>query len=400
MSLYTAWGLSPIINASGSVTRLGGAPMPAAVLDAFRDAAQETVPLDLLQGLASREISRHTGAEAGCITSGAAAALLLGAAAILTGNDLHRMEQLPDCTGFPNEFIVAREHRNGYDHSVRAAGAKLVEVGYHEPIAGAGVRRVEPWEYDVACGPRTAGILYVFGPDSQPLLRDVVQVAHGRGIPVLVDAAGELPPRANLRDLLATGADLVCFSGGKSIRGPQATGLLCGRRKLVGAAALQMLDMDDFFELWEPPVELIDKEDFRGMPRHGIGRALKVSKEQILALLTALRLFSSGAYDAELTQKRVWLEQIADALADCPVHCKLVVPDNGESAPWLEIALDERRLGRTAFDVCRSLRHGTPGVYVGHGGLRNAQLNINPLHLNESNLPVLTQRLVEELSRN
>src|SRR5947208_7221475 len=128
MSIYEQWGLEPIINVSGSVTRLGGAPMPAAVLDAFRAAAGEAVPLDQLQGAASRVIADATGAEAGIVTSGAAAGLTLGAAAILAGFDLARIEALPHCDGFPNEFVVAREQRNGYDHAVRAAGARLVEV--------------------------------------------------------------------------------------------------------------------------------------------------------------------------------------------------------------------------------------------------------------------------------
>ena len=397
MSLYAEWGLPPIINASGAVTRLGGAPMPAAVLQAFQAAAQECVPLDALQGLASREISKHTGAEAGCVTSGAAAALLLGAAAILTRHDLGRMERLPDCSGFPNEFVVAREHRNGYDHAVRTTGAKFVEVGFHEPIAGAGVRRVEAWEYAAACGPQTAGILYVYQGTSHPALAEVVQVAHERGLPVLVDAAGQLSPRSNLRDLLATGADLVCFSGGKAIRGPQASGILCGQRELVSAAALQMLDMDDFYELWDPPPELIDRSQFRGLPRHGIGRVLKVSKEQIMALLTALRLFTSGAYDAELIQQRSWLEQIAGKLASCPVECRLVLPADQTALPSLEITVDEARLGRTAVEVCRELRNGTPGVFVGHWGLPDKQLIINPLHLNETDAITLARRLTEEL---
>src|SRR5260370_1181523 len=114
------------------------------------------------------------------------------------------------------------------------------------------------------------------------------RLARARGLPVLVDAAGELPPRANLRAILGAGADLVAFSGGKAIRGPQATGILCGRRDLIAAAAVQMLDMDDHFDLWNPPVDYIDKTQLGGIPRHGIGRAMKVSKEEIVALLTAL----------------------------------------------------------------------------------------------------------------
>src|SRR5437588_527827 len=341
MSLFNNWGLEPIINASGAVTRLGGAPMPQAVLEVFCAAARESVPLDQLQGAASRAIAEATGAESGLVTSGAAAALTLGAAAILTGYDLGRMERLPRCDGFPHEFVVAREQRNGYDHAVRAAGARLVEVGFNEVVAGAGVRRTEAWEYEAAFGPPTAGVLYVLDPQSRPPLAEVVERAHRRGLPVLVDAAGELPPRANLRDVVAAGADLVAFSGGKAIRGPQATGILCGRRDLIGAAAVQMLDMDDHPELWDPPADLIDKSRLAGLPRHGIGRGFKVSKEQIVALLTALRLFAAGAYDDLVAAYRPRLERIAAGLRGAQAGCQVVCPEDGESFPLLEIAVDE-----------------------------------------------------------
>src|SRR5436189_3236542 len=192
MSAFEPWGLEPIINASGAVTRLGGAPMPEAVLEAFCAAARESVPLDELQAVASRALAEATGAEAGLVTSGAAAALTLGTAAILTGYDLGRIERLPCCEGFPHELVVAREQRNGYDHAVRAAGARLVEVGFNEIVANAGVRRTEAWEYEAAFSAQTAGILYVFAPDSRPPLREVVERAHRRGLPALVDAAGEL----------------------------------------------------------------------------------------------------------------------------------------------------------------------------------------------------------------
>lgn len=276
MGIYEQLGLKPIINASGAVTRLGGAPMNEAVLDAFRAAAAQSVPLEQLQGAACKIIAEATATEAGLVTAGAAAALTLGAAAILARYDLGRMERLPQCDDFPNEFVVAREHRNGYDHAVRASGARLVDVGFQEITAGAGVRRAEGWEYEAAFGPRTAGVLYVLTPDSQPALADVLLRAHAHHLPVLVDAAAQLPPRANLRAIAASGADLVAFSGGKAIRGPQSTGILCGRRELVGSAALQMLDMDDHFELWQPPPELIDRDKLPGMPRHNIGRGMKV----------------------------------------------------------------------------------------------------------------------------
>jgi D-glucosaminate-6-phosphate ammonia-lyase len=397
VGVYENLGLRPIINASGTVTRLGGAPMSDAVLAAFCEAARQSVPLEQLQAAASRRIAQATGAEAGLVTAGAAAAMTLGAAAILTRLDLARMERLPQCDGFPNEFVIAREHRNSYDHAVRASGARLVEVGFQELLTGAGVRRAEAWEYEAAFGPRTAGIVYVFSPGSHPPLADVVRVAHAHHLPVLVDAAGELPPRANLKSIAATGADLVAYSGGKAIRGPQATGILCGRRELIFAAALQMLDMDDHFELWQPPAELFDRAKLPGLPRHGIGRGFKVSKEQIVALLTALAMFERGDYDRELGEQRRRLSEIAGELATTAGACQLH-DIHGECPSLLEITVDHRRLGRTALEVCRRLRDGSPPCYLGHAALREGKLIVNPLHLDDASARELARRLREELT--
>ena len=211
------------------------------------------------------------------------------------------MERLPNCEGFPHEFVVAREHRNSYDHAVRAAGARLVEIGFHEILSGAGVRRAEAWEYEAAFGPRDGrGVVRDDRRGLSRRWRKSCAARHAHHLPVLVDAAAELPPRANLKALVASGADLVAFSGGKGVRGPQATGILCGSRELVGSAALQMLDMDDHWQLWDAAGELFDREKLAGMPRHGIGRGFKVAKEQIVALLVALKQFASGQYDREL----------------------------------------------------------------------------------------------------
>jgi L-seryl-tRNA(Ser) seleniumtransferase len=397
MTIYDQFGVSPIINASGAVTRLGGAPMPAEVLQAFLDASGEAVPLEQLQAAASRRIARATGTESALVTAGSAAALTLGTAAILAGSDPGRMERLPHCAGFPHEFVIAREQRSGYDHAVRAAGARLVEVGFNEIVANAGVRRTEAWEYEAAFGPNTAGIIYVYSPTSQPPLERVVEAARRYRLPVLVDAAGELPPRSNLETIAARGADLVAFSGGKAIRGPQSTGILCGRSDLIASAAVQMLDMDDHFALWDPPADFIDKRQFAGIPRHGIGRTMKVSKEEIIALLTALDLFASGAYDALLPDYRSYLVTIASRVQAAPVRCQ-IVGDDGVCVPCLEIILDQRSLGKTAFEVCQSLRKGQPPVYVGHGQLAQGILVINPLCLNPERAERLAGRLLEVLS--
>ena len=398
MSIYRALGVEPIINACGSVTRLGGAPMPPEVVAAFAEAARESVSLEDLQAAASRRIAELTGAEAGLVTSGSAGALTLGAAAILTGHDLGRMERLPHCDGFPNELIIAREQRSGYDHALRASGATLVEVGFNEIVANAGVRRTEAWEYAAAVTARTAGIVYVHAANACPGLEAVVEVARQHELPVLVDAAGQLPPRSNLKAITASGADLVAFSGGKAIRGPQSTGILCGRREFISAAALQMLDMDDHFDLWEPPADLIDRSKLSGHPRHGIGRALKVSKEEIVALLTALEAFASGSYDADLPRFRARLESLVSALSESPVTCHIVDPRDGESWPLLEIAVEESA-GRSAFEVCRDLRTGTPPVYVGHGQLSDGLLTINPLCLDDESTKTLAHRLRNEFAR-
>ena len=400
MNCYERLGVTPIINASGSVTRLGGAPMPPAVLAAFQEAAGSTVPLELLQAAAAKKIAEACETESGLVTAGSAAALTLGAAAILAGTDAGRMERLPHCDGFPCEFLVAREHRNGYDHAVRAAGARFVEVGMNEIVSGAGVRRTEAWEYEAAITPQTAGILYVKTPDSRPALEDVVAVARRHNLPVLVDAAGELPPRSNLRDIPATGADVVCFSGGKAVRGPQSTGILCGRRELVMSAAVQMLDMDDHPELWEPPQDLIDRSRLTGMPRHGIGRTLKVSKEEIAALLAALDLFCSGAYDSDRETFHGWLKAVADRLEGTGAVCSIDLPENGQTPPILTILLSgAANPAAAAYDVCRRLRAGTPPVYVSHGRLDQGELVVYPLCLTEAVIPQLADRLYEECTR-
>jgi D-glucosaminate-6-phosphate ammonia-lyase len=403
-SIYDRLGLAPIINASGSVTRLGGAILPDAVLAAFLDGNQRAVPLEQLQAVASRVIARITTAEAGLVTCGSAAALTLGAAAILAGLDPGRMERLPDTTGLRREFLVAREQRNGYDHAVRAAGAKLVEVGFNEIVGNAGVRRTELWEYAAALTPDTVGILFNQSPHSRPSLAEIVGFARSHSLRVLVDAAGELPPRDNLTRLIATGADLVCFSGGKAIRGPQSTGILCGKKELIASAALQMLDNDDHPELWDPPADYIDRTQLAGLPRHGLGRAMKVSKEEIVALLAALELFASSAYDADRERHLNWLEQIAQSLEGLPVVCHLRDPGDGQSLPKLEIELDaswgDRRAA--AFAACRQLRRGNaplyPPVYPGHGQLDQGILVVNPFCLRADELAPLITALQHTLT--
>jgi L-seryl-tRNA(Ser) seleniumtransferase len=151
--------------------------------------------------------------------------------------------------------------------------------------------------------------------------------------------------------------------------------------------------------LWEPPPELIDRARLNGMPRHGIGRGFKVSKEQIVALLTALRLFASGGYDATVASYRPRLERLAAALQGLPARCSIEGRGDGEGFPVLVITLDEGAIGRSATEVCRRLRAGEPPIFPGHGRLAEGRLVIHPMHLTDAHVEVLSRRLREELTR-
>ena len=388
MSVYRQFGIEPIINAAGTLTRLGGALMPDPVVNAMHQAANDAVPIEHLQGAACRVIARLTGSEAGLVTSGASAGLTLGTAAILAGNDLARIEKLPDTSSMANEFLIARDQRNGYDHAVRAAGAKLVEVGMNEVVAGSGVRPVELWEYDVAVTERTAGVLYVVRESSSPSLEAVVRWAHAKCLPVLVDAAAELYPRSNLRELPATGADLVVFSGGKAIRGPQASGILCGQRELIESAAMQMLDMDERSTLWVPPTDFIDRSFWPALPRQGIGRGFKVGKEQIVGLLVALELFANGTVEEEYSQLEARMERIRSSFEAAGCACSL---RKGEPTrpPELFIQLCSPT---DPVEVARLLRIGSPSVYV---RVHEAGIGIDLTTVRKDQDGRLAERLIE-----
>jgi hypothetical protein len=275
-NVYERLGVRTIVNASGPSTRLSGGILRPEVAAAMAEASQWCVDLAELQARASEVLADATGAESGYVTAGAAAGLMLAAAACVAKLDPARMNRLPDTAGMQNEIIIARSQRNMYDHAVVQAGAKLVEIGIPDRFSGAGVRDTQAWEYEAAANERTAAILWVAQPHSEPKLPDVVSVARRRGLPIIVDAAGQLPPAENLKRFVSEGGDLVVFSGGKAIGGPQASGILVGRRDLIQSAALQQLDHDTYFEQWSPPPSLFDKSSLPGLPASGVGQGSEV----------------------------------------------------------------------------------------------------------------------------
>lgn len=287
-TIYDELGIARVINAAGTKTRIGGSRIRPEAMAAMSRASEAFVRISDLQARASELIRDVTGAEAGYVTSGAAAGICLGTAACLAGHDLDAMNRLPETMDVADEVVMPRTHRTAYDHAIRAAGATIVDVGTNDHHLGTGSKNVELWEIKEAIGEETAAVAYMEKAYTQPDLADVVAVAHEHNVPVLVDAAAELPPAANLETFVEAGADLVVFSGGKAIRGPQSTGILAGRSDLISSAALQHLDMHIAEELWEPPEELIDRDRFDGVPRQGIGRPLKVGKEELVGLVRAL----------------------------------------------------------------------------------------------------------------
>jgi D-glucosaminate-6-phosphate ammonia-lyase len=350
--IYGQLGVKRRINAAGTLTRLGGSLMAPEVLDAMRAAAQASVDIGELQSAASRIIAQATGAEAGLVTSGASAALTLAAAACLARYDIARMARLPDTRDMPNEIVMIRTHRNAYDHALRAAGATIVDIGHNDRGTGAGVRGIEAWEIEAALGPRTAAFAFSATSDTKHDLPAVAAVCRKRGVPVIVDAAAQLPPVTNLRAFLADGADLVVFSGGKAIGGPQSTGILAGTRDLVASALLQQLDMDVVPERWVAP-DFVDRAKVPSPPHHGIGRGFKVGKEEIVGLLVALEKFAATDDAERLRVSEARHSKIAAALGD--VETRIVAG----KVPTIEISV------ANAVQALATLAAHNPPVHVG-----------------------------------
>lgn len=397
-SILDDLGVRPVINCAGPLTRLGGARLPEEVLAAMADAARSHVKIDELQQAAGREIARVTGAEAGYVTSGAAAGLTLAAAACIAGMDPAKMDRLPDTEGKPNEIVVQRAHRNAYDHALRAAGARLVDVGY---LGYPGAGGTLPWQIEAAITERTVAIAWpVMQARGVVSLPEVTAIARRHRLPVIVDAAAALPPPGNLRRFIAEGAGLVTFSGGKAIRGPQASGILCGRADLVQSVALQHQDMDVDPRTWTHRDDLLASGRLPGPPHHGLGRSMKAGKEEIAGLIVALRLFLRRDFDAERRRWAGMLAAVAAELQDLPgIKMEMVdEPTSPRAYPLLRIGVDPAAAGITAVDAVNRLEAGDPRVAVALSFIDQSALAIVPTELDEPQVGPLLSRLRRVLS--
>jgi L-seryl-tRNA(Ser) seleniumtransferase len=294
------------------------------------------------------------------------------------------MNRLPEVRDARNAFVVVRSQRNMYDRAIQVAGGRLVEVGVPDRYSGPGVRDASAWEIAAAITPDTAAIYYLAHPRSLPPLAEVAAVAREHGLPLLVDAAAQLPPVNNLWRFLEQGADLVAFSGGKAIGGPQASGILCGRADLVASALLQMLDLDVFPDKWHVPDEFAPLRQMPGLPRHGVGRSCKVGKEAAVGLLVALERFIADDEDMRRAAWRRTLDEIVAAAGPVP-GMSLYILDG--AVPHLEVkAADPEGLAAR-------LAQGAPSILCSLARRHEGVLLFSPVSLAPEHARIIGDRL-------
>ncbi|MEM2905949.1 MAG: aminotransferase class V-fold PLP-dependent enzyme [Candidatus Bathyarchaeia archaeon] len=371
--MYEKLGVRPVINAWGTLTYLGGSIMPPEVVEAMDEAAKSFVNMHELLERTGRVVAEATGAEAGLITAGASAALVLATAACITGRDPEKIKAMPYALSFQPEVVIPEMHVTPYAMAFEIAGARLLRVGTKQ---GWTVQEMEN-----AVTSKTVALTFtLFTGLKGCSLEDippVVSLAKRRGIPLIVDAAAELPPEENLRAVVATGADLVAFSGGKEIRGPNDTGLLLGRCDLVEAARMHQC------------------------PNYGVGRPMKVSKEQVVGLVTALRLFVERDFkaqrDAWESIVKYWVEQFSGYEG---LKAERVMPDPAKHEyyaqgwPKARLTLDEKALGIAATRATELLRSGEPPIYAAS---HEDTITLSPQCIQPGEERIVAQRLKDIL---
>src|SRR3989449_5918128 len=325
---YQKLGVTPFINAAGTYTVLSASTMPDAVQAAISLAARQPVNLNELLDASGEYLAKRLRCEAALVTTGAAAALVVGTAACVTrGNDSAILNIPTDMSAIKNEVIVQKTHRYGYDHALRNCGIRFVEVETLE-------------QYEQAFNDHTVMTHFFNAGEGQISREDWVRVAHQHGVPCFNDAAADVPPISNLWNYTQMGFDLVTFSGGKGLRGPQCTGLLLGRKDLINAARRN-----------------------NSPNSNTIGRGLKVAKEEIVGLVAAVDYFlkEDDAGIEALCRERA--DRIAKQLGAIPtVQTQIFIPEVANHVPHLLITYDQNRLKITGAEVMQKMREGNPRI--------------------------------------
>jgi seryl-tRNA(Sec) selenium transferase len=364
--IYQSIGVRPLLNARGTFTIISGSLMLPEVRAAMDAAAQRYVHLDELTEAIGARLATLTGAEWGLVTSGCSAALTHATAASVAGGNPDLHIRIPNLQGFAkDEVIIPRHSRNVYDAALRAVGVRVVEVA---TLA----------ELEAAFGPRTALVYILAGPraDESPVsLKVIAPLAQQRGVPVLVDAAAEILTVPNVH--LQNGATLVAYSGGKCLRGPQAAGLLLGRKDLVKAA-------------W-----------VHSAPHHGPGRGYKVGKEEAIGMLMAVEMWMKRDHEAEWKRWTSWLEHVQKRVSALPGITTTIVQPVGLSnrMPSLRIYWD-RKSGLAGEQVVRTLNDTDPriGMFPARGEGEQTGVTVNPYMMVPGDEKVVADRLHALLS--
>ena len=366
MDIYDRLGVQKVINAQGLVTRLGGSLMPPEAYEAMAEAGQSFVVLDELHEKAGEYIARLLGVEAAYVCSGAASGMVLAAAACLTGKDREKTWALPDTEGWKNEIIVQKSGKGNYvSQGMQYTGARLVKVGT------AGRMSVEDIEGGIS--ERTVAIQLYLGRRDQPEIAEVAPIARQAGVKIIVDAAAELPARRNFTEPLEQGADLIIFSGGKGIFGPQATGLILGSEPLIDACRLN------------------------GNPNSAIGRPMKVGKEDIAALIAALERFVSRDEEAEIQEYRRRADYIVEALEGVSgIRAQTLMADPRARPVIPRVYIDlQPECALNSAEICRRMLEGQPPIVMGG---EEACVRVDVMQLQEWELQAVGRRLKEVLS--
>ena len=366
--VYETLGVRPFINACGTITTLGGSIMPPQVVQAMVDASQHFVPLIELHEKVGQRIAKLTGNEGAFVCAGAASGMTLTGAACITRTDTEAIQKLPDPGDLPNEFVISMVDAHYFIHQgFELCGGKLVKVGTREKVTAG--------DYATGINERTAGGVFFLGSQSREQLPEIVAVAHERQIPVIVDAAAQLPPRSNLTELTGIGADLVVFSGGKGLCGPQSSGLIVGRADLIEACALN------------------------SNPYSGVGRSMKVGKEEIMGLLAAVELFMAQDEEAVIADWVKRCNTIA-AIADEFSGIKSVYSPPGKfqfppASPVQQLHFsDDAPLA--APEVKKHLKEGEPSI---EASASENTISFQPQTLQDGEAEIIARRIREILAQ-
>ena len=369
-SIYESIGVTPVVNCRGTFTIITGSLTLPEVKKAMDEASRHYVHLDELMDAVGARLAELTKAEWGIVTAGCAAALTHATLACIAGTNPERMQRIPKLEGLKNEVIIPKHSRNVYDHAVRMPGIDVIEVNTAE-------------ELESSINPRTALIMIMSSPRAEdgPLsTENICKVARRRGVPVIVDAAAEILTIPNKH--LGRGANMVAYSGGKCLRGPQCAGLLLGQKDLLQAA-------------W-----------FNSAPHHAFGRSLKVGKEEIMGMLAAVEMWTKRDHDAEWKMWQSWLDSIGERVTSISgVTTEILKPvDLSNHAPELRIKWDGAALGITGKEVEQVLANGRPRVLIGGStGVRPdmmaSSVTIMPYMMQPDDHKIAAQALYAVLSK-